>query len=239
MIRILIILILFVFVACVDKGQKDMEVKANEKIEIKSEKADIEDIDERLQKHFDLYRLTPSIEINNTAENYTEFQIGVHNFEWIDTDEETKIKINNDLFTLKDKTTLNIVSDRKDSVDFANYWDEIKLYKHNDKEYIGIKMLFSPCVGLGCSVAYFLIYDITTKSKNFFGTFKMDQNLDLYDFLNDDKIDYVSKTFNGYSYDSTPNEIIYERYSIDVNGEFKKLEDESDLTNPFTSINAQ
>jgi hypothetical protein len=204
--------------------------QTNEKPEIKAENAVRENIYDSLKKHFDLYRLEPLIEINNSEGNRVDIKVGKHNIKWLDTEEETKIKIDNDLFTLKDKTTLNIVWDNHDNVDFANYWDQIKLYKHHDKEYIGIRMQFSPCNGLACSVAYFLIYDVSSKSKSFFGTFRTDQNLVLYDFLNDDKIDYISKTFAGDAQGATPMEFIYELYSMEVNGQFKDQKDKSGLT---------
>jgi len=227
--RFLTILILTILISCKDKKSNNVVVQVTDTLATKNDRIDIENIDDKLNRHFDLYRLKPSIEIKNIEGNQTDIRIGKHKIKWFDTDVETKIKINNDLFTLKDKVTLNIVWDNKDSVDFANNWNEIKLYKHNGKEYIGIRMTFAPCNGLGCSVQYFLIYDITTKSKNFFGTFRTDDNLELFDFSNDDKIDYVSKSFNGDAHGSTPIEFIYELYSLDANGQFKEQRDKSGL----------
>jgi methionine-R-sulfoxide reductase len=53
-------------------------------------------------------------------------------------------------------------------------------------------MSFAPCVGLGCSVDFFLIYDVKTKTKNFFGTFRTDRELELFNYGNDEKIDFVA-----------------------------------------------
>ncbi|RAV99157.1 hypothetical protein [Pseudochryseolinea flava] len=86
---------------------------------------------------------------------------------------------------------------------------------------------FGPCVGLGCSVSYFLIYDVATKSKNFFGTFRNNESLELFDFLNDSKVDYVSKTFNGDAHGSSPMEFIYELYSREANGNFTEQKDDN------------
>lgn len=185
---------------------------------------------DKVKNHFELRSIKPSIIINNTEGNQTDIQLGNHKIKWFNTDDETKIKIDNDIFTLKDKATLNIVHYGKDTVDFANNWDEIKLFKHNDREYIGIRMSFSPCTGLGCSVDYFLIYDVKTKSKNFFGTFRTDNELELFNFNNDCKIDYLAKTYNGDAHGSTPIEFIYELYSMDTNGQFKMQKDNGGLT---------
>jgi hypothetical protein len=174
----------------------------------------------KLDHYFSEYEIKPSITVNNSEGNQTEVQLAKHKVTWLNTDEETKIKIDNDFFTLKDKVTLNIVWDNKDSVDFANNWDEMKLYKINDRELIGVRMSFQPCTGLGCGVDYFLIYDLRTKTKNFFGTFRTDNKLALYNFNNDDKLDYISKSFSGDAHGSTPMDFIYELYSMENNGHF-------------------
>lgn len=221
--RIFILLILTLFISCKnDKTQntipafkKILSAKSTEKINPE------QTIEDRLKIHFELNRITPSIIINNTENNQTEIQLSNHKIKWLNTDNETKIRIDNDLFTLKDKVTLNKEKEDNDSKDVANNWDVIKLYKHNDREYIGIRMSFVPCTGLACSVNYFLIYDVKTKTKNLFSTFRTDNELELFDFGNDDKIDYVSKTYIEQS-DAVTQEIInfYELYSIEINGKF-------------------
>ncbi|TRX00203.1 hypothetical protein [Flavobacterium gawalongense] len=54
--------------------------------------------------------------------------------------------------------------------------------------------------------------------KNFFGTFRTENKLELFDFNNNDKIDYVSKTY----IDDVAEEIVnlYELYSMGINGKF-------------------
>ena len=228
--RLLIVFIFITVVSCADNKQNNLTVQATETLVTKTEIIGNENIQDRLKRHFELYRIKPLIEINNAESNQKDIQLANHRIKWFDSGDETKIKIDNELFTLKDKTTLNIVWDNKDSVDFANNWDEIKLFKHKDKEYIGIRMSFVPCTGLGCSVKYFLIYDVQTKSKNFFGTFSTDDALELFDFSNDNKVDYISKTFRGDAHGSTPMEFIYELYSMDKNGYFKEQKDNVGLT---------
>ena len=175
---------------------------------------------EKLDKYFEKHEIKPVLVINNAEGNQTEIQLSKHIIKWIDTEDESKLKINNDLFSLKDKATLNIVWDDRDSVDFANNWDEIKLYNVNGRELIGVRMSFHPCTGLGCNVEYFLIYDVETKTKNFFGSFHADNILALYNFNNDNKVDYLAKTFQGDAHGSTPNEFIYELYSLNEKGQF-------------------
>ena len=184
----------------------------------------------KLDHYFGEHEIIPSIVVNNIERNQTEVQLLKHKIKWLNTDDETKIKIDNDLFSLRDKATLNIVWDSKDSVDFANNWDEMKLYKINDRELIGIRMSFQPCTGLGCSVDYFLIYDLLTKTQNCFGTFRTDNKLALYHFNNDDRLDYLSKTFSGDAQGSTPMEFIYELYSMENNGHFVQQKDKNGQT---------
>lgn len=211
--RIIAFLLLTVLNACNSKTE-------NKLTELKTQENKVAFSRDKLDYYFDLYEIKPAIAISNSEGNQTQVQLLSHTIKWLNTDDETKIKINNDLFSLKDKATLNIVWENIDSVDFANNWDEMKFYKINDRELIGIRMSFEPCTGLGCSVNYFLIYDLQTKSKNFFGTFRTDNKLALYNFGNDDKLDYLSKTFNGDAHGSTPMEFVYELYSMEDNGRF-------------------
>jgi hypothetical protein len=150
-------------------------------------------ITERLDDYFSDFEIKPSIVINNIQSNQTDIQLSTHTIKWINSEKETKIKINNDLFTLEDKETLNVVWEHKDTIGFANIWNEIKLFKFNHMDLIGIRMTFQPCIG------------------------------------NDDKIDYVSKTFNGDAQGSTPMEFIYELYSMDDNGQFEMQKNSSGL----------
>ncbi len=229
--KLWIIIILTISVSCDNKKTNSATIQQTEKQLTKSEFLVIETaILDKLKQHFEAHKIKPSVQINNTEGNQTDIQLANHKIKWFDKDDETKIKIDNDLFTLKDKVTLNNVSYGKVSVDFSNNWDEIKLFKHNNREYIGIRMSFAPCVGLGCSVDFFLIYDVKTKTKNFFGTFRTDRELELFNYGNDEKIDFVAKTHNGSANGSTPIEYIYELYSMDTNGQFKVQKDSSGLT---------
>jgi hypothetical protein len=212
--RLIALLLLTIFVSCNNKTEKQTaHVKTSTRITPPFDRGN-------LDYYFAQFEIKPSIAVNNTEDTQTVIQLSKHKIKWLNTDDETKIKIDNDLFTLKDKATINIVWENKDSVDFANNWDEMKLYKFNDREIIGVRMSNHRCNGIGCSVDYFLVYDCQTKTKTFFGTFRNDNRLALYNFNNDEKLDYLSKTFNGDAGGSTPMEFIYELYSMENNEHF-------------------
>ncbi len=180
-------------------------------------------VEEKLKSYFYGREIVPSIIVNNTERDQTEIRLENHKIEWIRGEKETKIKINDDLFTLKDKRTINGLQDQDnfEAVDFANNWEQIKFYKFGDRQLIGISMGNEPCTGIGCRVAFQLIYDLKTKSKTFFGTYRIEREVSLYDFKNDGTIDYLGKTYLGGS-DGVIKEIInvYKLYSIDEKGVF-------------------
>jgi hypothetical protein len=220
--KLLPFILLIIFISCKNRTEKKT-------IDAKKESKASSFDRGRLDYYFSEFEITPWIAIYNIGDT-TDVQLGKHKIEWLNTDDETKIKIDNDLFTLKDKVTINTVWEKQDSVDFANNWDEMKLYKYNDREIIGIKMSNHRCSGLGCSVNYFLVYDLQTKTNTFFGTFRTDNKLALYNFNNDDKLDYVSKTFSGDAGGTTPMEFIYELYSMEPNGQFVQQKNSNGLT---------
>lgn len=184
-------------------------------------------VDDRLNNYFYNYEIEPSIIINNTEGNQTSIELGNHKIKWIDTEDETKIRIDNELFTLKDKITLNTIWGNKDSVDFANNWDEIKLFKYNQIELIGIRMSFKPCTGLGCGIDYFCIYDLKSKTKNFFGQYRIDRKMALYHF--DNELSFVSKTYRESANDSRV-EHFYKLFSMNETGQFSEKKNSNGLT---------
>jgi hypothetical protein len=236
MIRFSFFITMFILTACNNNKTEKQKEQPKSIIENIS-------IDKRLENYFYDYEIEPSIIINNTKGDQTFIELGKHKINWIDTEDETRIKIDNDLFTLKDKVTLNNVWGSKDSIDFANNWDEIKLFESNERELIGIRMSFKPCTGLGCSVDYYLIYDVKTKTKNFFGQFRVDRKMALYHF--DSDLSFVSKTYRD-SANNSKIEFIYELFSIDKQGQFKERKNANGFTYqikhstfPYDSIRAE
>lgn len=189
-------------------------------------------ISARIGKYLNSHELKPQIVIQNKDIDsfQSEVEVAKHKIKWIynENDNEVKLQIDNELFSLKDKITLNETEDeQKDSINFFNNWDEINFYKIGERELIGIRMFYYQCVGLGCSVDYYLFYDLKTKTKNFFGTFKTGRDMKLYNF-GVNRIDYVSKTFIeiGYGVDK-PISHLYNLFSIKDNGEFEIQKDKN------------
>jgi hypothetical protein len=175
----------------------------------------------RLNDYFYKYEIKPSMIINNTEGNQKDISFLNHRIKWLTNEKETNIQIDNDLFSLKNEVTLNYAWDKvRDSLKFVNNWDQINYFKHNDRELIGIRMSYDPCLGIGCSAFFFLIYDLKHKTKNFFGTFRTNNEVNLFHFGNDLKIKYLSKTFKGDPHGELENECIYELYSLDNSGKF-------------------
>src|SRR2546423_9742624 len=107
-------------------------------------------INDSLDNYFYKYEIEPKIIINNVEHNQTKVSFLDHKIEWLDSEKETKIKVDNDLFSLKKEATLNNVwGEDVDSVDFANNWDQIKSFRFIDEEIISIRMSFYLCTGLG------------------------------------------------------------------------------------------
>jgi hypothetical protein len=180
-------------------------------------------VEERLKNYFYGREIVPSIIVNNTERDQTKIQLENNKVEWIRNEKDIKIKINQDLFTLEGKKTINGLQgdNNYEAVNFANNWEQIKFYKFGNRQLIGISMGNEPCTGIGCSVAFQLIYDLKTKTKTFFGTYRIEREINLYDFKNDGTIDYLGKTYIGES-DGVAVEInnIYKLYSMDEKGVF-------------------
>jgi hypothetical protein len=192
-------------------------------------KAPKRSVKERLDYYFLGRELKPWFIVNNLdwdKEN-SDIAVGGHRIKWTSSyKEETKIDIDGDLFSLKGKFSLNKLdeeeSDEAREVDFADRWYQIKLYDVNGRQLIGIGMGNHSCTGTGCGVTFFLVYDLKTKSKSFFGSYRIDHEIELYDFGNDGTIDFLSGTYAGAS-DGVAKEIanIHELYTMDEKGGFK------------------
>ena len=220
--KIFLLIFLALLMSCpVQQAQAQSKKKQTAKVKNKTPRCE-QSVENKLKYYFYGREIIPSIIVNNTELNQTEIKLENNRVEWIRGEKETKIKINDELFSLEDKKTLNDVDgERKEEVDFADNWEQIKLYKFGDRELIGITMRNEPCTGIGCSVAFQLIYDLKTKSKTFFGTYRIEGEVKLYDFKNDGTLDYLGKTYIGGSTDVTKDVVnIYELYTMDEKGSF-------------------
>ena len=187
---------------------------------------------ERLQNYFDNEEIRPTQVVNNIEDTgawkskTSTIRIGNHTIEWVDTvgrrDSESSIKIDGEMIALKDKRSTNQADgDRPIDLRDIEQWDQIKLYKLNEGDVVGITMLPRSCTGLMCGVAAQLIYDVKTKQKTYFGTFRTDDETRLFRITSGNDYYYVSKNFNGDPHGLTsPQVITYELFKREKSGRF-------------------
>lgn len=192
---------------------------------------------EGLEDYFIGTEIRPRVIVNNIdAEEFRyggEIAVGDYRIKWTGSyKEETKIDIAGDVFPLNGKLSLNHLetdpNDEMREVDFANMWDQVKLYEFGDRKLMGISMSNFPCTGIGCGVSFFLIYDLKTKNKTFFGGYRIPGELKLFDFGNDGTVDYLCGIYSGDPH-GVAREIsnIYELYTMDENGNFQLRHDKN------------
>lgn len=184
-------------------------------------------VENKFKNYLKSREIKPLLTIENDydglrGERVEEIKVSNHKITWFHSMESAELKIDGDLITIKDKLSLNNAHENRKIDGFiVNDWREIKLFNLNGRELIGIEMGNNPCTGLMCSVTFFLIYDLRTKSENFFGDFRIDNELKLYDFGNNRTIDFLG-TNNDFSY-SRGIEIthIYNLYALGPKGYFR------------------
>ncbi len=185
----------------------------------------------KLEDYFDRREIKPSLIIENDydgarKERVEEIKVSNHKITWFHSLEASELKIDDDLITLEDKSSLNNPNGSdKINGKIVNNWDKIKLFNVKGRKLIGIEIRHDFCTGLMCSVTFFLVYDLKTKSSNFFGDFRIDKEVRLYDFGKNRTIDFLSTT-NDFTY--TPGfEIthIYNFYTLDKKGVFRLQKD--------------
>ncbi len=180
-----------------------------------------------LEDYFNGKEIKPYIVVNNlengpyVERGETEIPLGRHKVRWIKKERDTEVEIDGELITLKDKVSLSPLDGKPgemDKVDFADDWNQAKLYLLNGREVIGISMGNTPCTGNGCSVTFFLIYDLQTKKAGFFGSYRIDYHLKLYYFGDDNSIDFLTGTY----FDDAARESqkLFHFYSLNDQGDF-------------------
>jgi hypothetical protein len=177
------------------------------------------DYNGQIEKYLETKRIEPTLILNNNERTIIEFLD--NKIRWQENEKGIEITINGKTINTVDKITLNNVwGEGKDSVKFANYVSQVKLYEYQNL--IGFMLTYVPCTGLGCGVNYQVWYDTKTESESYFGRFNTGFDLELYDFNNDNKVDYLSKTFNGRNatlIDTT----LFEMFSQTEDGKFAKF----------------
>lgn len=189
-------------------------------------------VSERIRNYFDGEEIRPSQIINNTYDpglwksSSETIKIGTHTIRWINKvrklTSESFLQIDGELIVLKDKHSVN-QADGDTPIDFdvVSEWDQIKLYKLSEGDVIGLTLRPRMCTGLMCGVAAQLIYDVRTKQKTYFGTFRSDYETRLFRITNDNDYYYVAKNFDGDPHGvTTPQVVTYELYKREPSGRF-------------------
>jgi hypothetical protein len=190
------------------------------------------DTERRLDAHFERYELAPVKTIDTRdfpeeprADGHS-VNIGSHRVEWV-TEFDNKdvraldLRINGERIPINGEMTLNNVDedDRQDA-GWANDWWKIRLYKLHDRELIGIEMTQRSCTGLSCSVGIQLLYDLKTKKRNYFGTFRTDSEIRLFRFGGKNDYFYVSRSCDCLNA-TGENIVTYNLYRMRPDGEFR------------------
>lgn len=149
-----------------------------------------------INNHLDERRIEPQAIINVAEDKIIYNGLNIH---WESLDGGVLITVNNNSVNTNRLVTLNDLwgEDNKDSVNFANTVSQIKYYEIDEAKLLGFVLTNTPCSGLGCGVNYQLIYDLKTQKVNSFGRFRTGFDLELYNFDDNGKVDYLSKTFFG------------------------------------------
>ena len=189
------------------------------------------DAERRLGAHFERYKVAPVMTIDSQDSTYEPdsprqlIKIGSHQVEWLtDLDDRgvstRALRINGVLIPLEGEKTLNQVDENgSEDVGWVNDWWQIRLYKLDDRELLGIEMNQSGCTGLGCSVSIQLVYDLKTKKRNYFGTFRTDSEIRIFRFAGENEYFYVSRSCDCVNA-SGEYVVTYNIYKMRPDGEF-------------------
>ena len=151
-----------------------------------------------ISEYLESKKYEPTLIFNNpyNTNKKSTIKLADNEIKWSEKDNALEIIINGTKINTSKKVTLNYNWGKSvDSVNFANNVRQIKLYESDSL--LGFVLTNQPCTGLGCGVNYQLIYDLKTKSESYFGRFRTGFEFELYDFNQDSKIDFLSKTFYG------------------------------------------
>lgn len=209
-----IIVVVFMFISALNLAQK------NDKSQKNSHESFIKSIEK--------YKLVPmdtlfTVEGLPLSEKY---QIGEHIIEFSMSNDFTInwLKINSEDINTNKLKTINPRTDGEIENMFCNYLTKIKLYKFKEEEIILLTFSSFPCTGLGCSVSDHLIYNTSKKKVNLFGNFRS-ENIDLYDFPINDRLNYIATEFSGDFHGKTPMHFVNRIYSMDDKGDFQLSKD--------------
>ncbi|WP_282068311.1 hypothetical protein [Olleya namhaensis] len=192
-----------------------------------------------ISEYLESKKYEPTLIFNNPFYNNKKSTISLleNDISWSEKDNALEIVINGTKINTSDKVTLNNNwGNSVDSVNFANNVMQIKLYE--SESLLGFVLTNEPCTGLGCSANYQLIYDLKTKSESYFGRFRTGFEFELYDFNQDSKIDFLSKTFYGRN-EQMIDTTEFILYSQNEKGNFQEFKTEKQKRFSFKHIYPQ
>ena len=189
----------------------------------------------QLERHFARYELKPVKVIRkhpdpSKSSRSKSILIGRHKVEWINEVDpkginRATVRINGDTIKLKGDQTINAIDEKTQDTEWVNDWWQMRLYRIADREFLGIEMNQSGCTGLGCSVSIQLVYDFKSKKRNFFGTFRTDSTVRLFDFTAQGDLFYVAKSCD--CLNASGEQIVrYTLYRLKGDGAFEIVNDE-------------
>ena len=177
---------------------------------------------QKIKKYLATKEIKPTIVFN--AEGKRNTTLLTHKITWKKVNKGLLITIDGVTINSSNEVTFNGVSDKTvESVNFANSINQIKLYE--PESLIGFELVFNPCNGLGCSVAYHLVYDLKTGRTSYFGRFRTDLEFNLYNFNSDSVPDYLATTTFCEVHPRIIDSIEYIMYSKSAQGNFKVYKD--------------
>lgn len=188
---------------------------------------------ERLHNFFRINEVRPTQIINNVnrlepwQSRAQRIRIGDHTIDWITevtrNSSRASVRINDELITIDDKVTTNMPDgDDPFTLNMIDEWDQVRLYDLYGKTMIAISMGPRQCTGLMCGVGAQLWYDVKTKQKTFFGTFRTESDPRLFRFTNEEDFHVVTTNFDGDPHGVTsPAVITYNLYKLQPSGQLQ------------------
>lgn len=190
-------------------------------------------ISARLRNYFAINEERPTQVINNKKDlsrwesGKETLRIGGQTIEWIEVvsggSSESSVRINGELISLDKQNTLNTPDeDQKFTLDMVGQWDQIKLWELGEQTLIAVSMSPRACTGLMCGVGVQLWYDVKSKQKTYFGTYRTDTDVRLFRYPYGDSYYVVGTNFKGDPHGVTASTVItYELFKLASNGQFK------------------
>ncbi len=188
----------------------------------------VEDSIQQLMSSIERYKIEPIDSIINDIQYsvFESFVLGDNTIEVFKADSFNInwLKINSETFSLDELKTVNPRTDGEMDNMFCNYLEKIKLYRHGSDELLFMEFKPFPCSGLGCGVFDYLIFNVSKKQLNLFGTFSV-ENLDLYRFPIHQEISFIATEYSGDPHGYSPVHFTSRIYSMNDKGEFTLTKD--------------